>query len=474
MLHYASSSSSAISLQDQAERTTRKRSDHMPPPKLISGQHQNPTVNRHTPASKENVATTSIRCLNTHINPHENDNNAELHKTSYAEISAISRRNEGLNTYHVPKDRKVIRKKLSGFFKKTNDPIELSMSEKSILSIRAPVLKMDHSSTDGELDLHFDSVNTSIHGKPSINDGTYTFAESRLDSSSDCEGANLTAKLKKTRRHFHFLGSSPNKDVYIDDTHAHWSPSIDQYLKQAEDPKLGATSSTHDRRASTIGVDDNNAAKDTGERRSKHPNTPKKRSERRLRLGAEQIGDIDEDDFPTPTQKTFDASAYSRHAESVPAAKLVHIASHKAALVDIPARRGDNFPATIDINDPHNRALFSNPPDAKILQYEMEIEAINAQRAQRAMDESMAKYSDDASGSLRAKGSQASLTTDAERRKETRDRHRGKKPDNHKEEHKSNYEEESTNPEARKAERAKQRKDKNVENGTARARMEGY
>lgn len=171
MLHYVPSPSSLISSQDQDQSTTVKRSDQKPPPTVTSGQQQNPRINKYVP---ENVATSGVRCLNTHINTHENDDTSGRNETSCTEISLISRRQKGPNTYLVPKDRKVIRKKLSGFFKKTAEPTEISMSRKSILSTRAPVLEADYSSTDGELDLHFDSINTSIHGKFSINDGTYT------------------------------------------------------------------------------------------------------------------------------------------------------------------------------------------------------------------------------------------------------------------------------------------------------------
>lgn len=135
-----------------------------------------------------------------------------------------------------------------------------------------------------------------------------------------------------------------------------------------------------------------------------------KRPEQRSILKKDKQGaNVDEEDnATTPTQDDFNPSDYSGDDNSVHTAKVVPIVfSGKAKLVDIPARRGPHYPATIDRNDPRNMALFSNPPDNDLLMVERKAEALKVQREQAAADE--AKRAQDASAKPKTKGAFANL-----------------------------------------------------------------
>ena len=407
------------------------------------------------------------------------------------------------------KEKKPLRKRLSGFFKKAPAPTEANMTSKSALSIKAPIVKAEDTLKTAEQHSYINVFDTTdINAEASPDEGTSTIASSGSESSSDYDEAMEidqnappmppmpigvaeagNPEVKRNNRNIHIIGSSPDHRVIIDNTNAYFSPDKRHHRQPATIPKTASTGSGHDDCATTNNVagkrsvtpldadlisehgdhsindHHDNPTTPTRERRPQTFDAAQKRPERHSLKKGEQSAELDEDDAASSTRQSFDASAYSGDESSVHTAKSVHMRSHKATMVYIPARRGDNPPASINKDDPRNTALFSNPPNENIIRVEMEDEARKGLRAQEAAHKTIAKRLEDPSRQPKTKRTLASLKNafkpqeaNKDKCEEAKDkREEGK--DKHGEGTEKKHEGGGSGNEG---------------NGTARARMEGY
>lgn len=465
---------------------------------------------------KANAQQRQTHSLTADIAPHKHEVLAEPHRLEFPESDSAPQKRRGPGKSINSKGRRRLRKRLSGFFKKAPTPSEAIVTGKSALSIMAPIIKADNRLNPAELNSRINMVNTTnVNADTLPNEGTATISVPGLESTSDYYEAmksdddtppmpimpirlaeSETPEVKRNYRNIHVIGSSPDHTVIIDNTNAYFSPNRRHCRQPVTTTDATSTISGHEHCATTsdvagkcsvipFGADiisehAGNSAIDkddlpptpTRKRRPKTSSAAGKCSKSRsiLKKG-ERSAEIDENDVVTPTQQSFYASAYSGDEKSVHTAKGVRMMSRKGTIVDIPARRGNRYPATIDKDNPHNIALFSNPPDKNMIRVEIEVEAKGAQTAHIAADEAMAKRQ--VPVELKTKRALNNLKNACKPKEERldelgkegrRDHKKGDKEYCHKEDE----DEEGT-------------KDKNKEigggnerNGTARARMEGY
>lgn len=359
------------------------------------------------------------RSLNAGIAPHKHGGLAEPRKLLFPGTDSAPQNQKGSGTSMISRGRRPLRKKLSGFFKKTPAHNEAFMTSKSALSIRTPIIKADKRPNAAELDSRIDTVNIfHVNADTSADEGTSIISASWSESTSDYDeviksdddalqvpampmrfGKPETPEVKRNYRNTHVIGSSPDQAVIIDNTNSSISPIKRDHQQPAKIADAASARSDHGNCPTNTNVaskfsvypfgadlisQNGTPSTPTHKRRPKASDAAEKRSKSQsiLKYGERSVEVNDDDDVVTPTQKSFDASTYSGDEDSVHTAKIVRMIFRKATMIDIPARRGKKYPATINKDDPHNTALFSNPPDKDMIRLEAKAKA--AQRAHMA------------------------------------------------------------------------------------------
>lgn len=368
------------------------------------------------------------RSLNAGIAPYKHGDLAEPRKILFPGTDSAPQKQKGSGTSMISRGRRPLRKKLSGFFKKTPVHNEALMTSKSALSIRTPIIKADKRRNAAEPDSRIDTVNIfHVNADTSADEGTSIISASWSESTSDYDeaiksdddapqmpampmrfGKPETPEVKRNYRNTHVIGSSPDQAVIIDNKNSSISPIKRDHQQPAKITDAASARSDHGTCATTTNVaskfsvypfgadlisdhvgysainQNGTPSTPTHKRRSKASDAAGKRSKSQsiLKYGERSVDVNDDDDVVTPTQKSFDASTYSGDEDSVHTAKIVGMIFRKATMIDIPARRGKKYPATINKDDPHNTALFSNPPDKDMIRLEAKAKA--AQRAHMA------------------------------------------------------------------------------------------
>jgi len=443
---------------------------------------------------------------------------AEPSKPALPEHGGAPQEQEGPGTSKNSKGRRRLRKRLSGFFKKTPTPREANVTSKSALSNKVPIVKANDRPNTAELHPFIDMVSTTdVNAEASPDECTSTFPVSSSESTSDYDEAMKSdadappmpimptrlaepepSDVKRRYRNVHVIGSSPDHTVIIDNTNAYFSPDKRHHRQPAKITDTASANSGHEQcpttpdvtdrcsvvpinadliseRAQNSGIDnDDTPSTPTRKHRPKASKVAGKRPKPRSILNkGERCAEVHENDIVTPTQQSFDASAYSGDEDSVHTAKGVRMTFSEATMVDIPARRGNNYPATIDQGNAQNMALFNNPPDENIIRVEIEAEAKAALKARVAAEEAMAKRQEIAPAELKTNRALLNLKIACKPKEEKGDDCKEVGGSEHKKEDEDKRDK-GDRPEDGTEIKVKEGSGGHEGNGTARARMERY